>query len=154
MLPPPGEIRVHCKAKNSRRLVRLCELRYICAMCITVYKMEREKRSILLLPHNFFLLSRVKEQNRTVCKVSELMSTLTYFLYTGPGLGSRQRKCSAEYLQDFAKFCRFNPQFLRHLQDINGRRLHTERNLLYFRTQDTIIFQLLFSLYRVSLEMI
>jgi hypothetical protein len=88
-------------------------------MYITVYKMvERKKRSILLLLHNLFILSCVKEQNRTDCKVSELMSALTYSVYTGPGLGSRQRKCSAEYLQDFAKFCRFNPQFLRHLQDI------------------------------------
>ena len=112
---------------------------------ITVYKMEREKRSILLLPHNLFILSCVKEQNRTVCKVSELMSALTYSLYMyRTWLGSRPRKCSAEYLLDFAKFCRFNPQFLRHLQYINGRRLHTERNLVYFRTQDTIIFQLLF----------
>ncbi len=143
--PPPGEIRVHCKAKNSRRLVRLCELRYMYKkLYITVYKMEREKRSMLLILHNLFMLSCVKEKNRTVCKVSELMSALTYSLYTGPGLGSRPSKCSAEYLLDFAKFCRFNPQFLRHLQYINGRRLHTERNLVYFRTQDTIIFQLLF----------
>ncbi len=99
-----------------------------------------------------FILSCVKEQNRTVCKVFEQMSDLTYSQIWQDLAWQQQRKCSAEYLQDFAKFCRFNPQFLRHLQYINGRRLHTERNLLYFRTQDSIIFQLLFSPHRVSIK--
>jgi hypothetical protein len=119
--PPPGEIRVQCKAKNCRRLVRLCELRYICTKNCTSQSIKWKGKKGLYFSYLTICLYWVVLKNRIELFARYLNWCLPWhilYIQDLHGLGSRQRKCSAEYLLDFAKFCRFNPQFLRHLQDI------------------------------------